>query len=247
MKVHCSVCDLELGDHWTACPNFWCHRTDRGFDVVWSAAAHAGDTRRSIAALKYRGDLSAADALTAPLAAVLLSHPGAFDDVELITTVPGHPSKRRPIDHTAALLGSLRTQVGHLWEVDHLCPPVIVKRREVAPMTGLSSIGARRVHAAGELRGALEVPDPSRVRDLRILVVDDVLTGGSTLREVALALRQAGASAVSGLVVARRPLRRSPLPPDATTVRRKPPGNMGSQRWSRPPDGERPGPAGSPR
>ncbi|GAC1596290.1 MAG: hypothetical protein NVS3B21_19990 [Acidimicrobiales bacterium] len=207
MKVRCSVCDLDLGGQRRTCPNFWCHRTDRGFDVVWSAGAHTGNTRRSIAALKYRGDTSAAAALAAPLAAVLLGHPGAFEDVELIAAVPGHPSPGRPVDHSGALLEALRTQVGHLWEVDDLRPAVVVKRRQVRPMTGLPSMGARRIHAAGELRDALEVPDPSRIQGRRILVVDDVLTGGSTLREVALALRRAGAAAVSGLVVARRPLR----------------------------------------
>lgn len=215
--------------------------------MVWSAAAHAGPTRRSIAALKYRGDRAAADALAAPLAAVLLAHPGAFEEVDLLTTVPGRISPDRPVDHTGMLLESLRALVGHLWVVDHRRPPVIVKRREVTSMTGLGSMGARRLHAAGELRGALEVTDPSRIRDRRILVVDDVLTGGSTLREVALALREAGATAVSGLVVARRALRRGPVSLASTAAGRKSPGNMGSQRWSRPPDGERPGPAGSPR
>jgi predicted amidophosphoribosyltransferase len=41
------------------------------------------------------------------------------------------------------------------------------------------------------------------VAGARILVLDDVLTEGSTLREVARALRHAGAREVAGLVLAR--------------------------------------------
>ena len=61
----------------------------------------------------------------------------------------------------------------------------------------------RQVIAAGPVRRALTVPAPERVAGARILAVDDVLTEGSTLREVALALRRAGAREVAGLVIAR--------------------------------------------
>ena len=44
---------------------------------------------------------------------------------------------------------------------------------------------------------------PTSPASARILVIDDVLTEGSTLREVARALRGAGAREVAGLVLAR--------------------------------------------
>jgi predicted amidophosphoribosyltransferase len=64
---------------------------------------------------------------------------------------------------------------------------------------------ARRTVAEGPLRRALRVVAPGQVAGARIVVVDDVFTEGSTMREVARALLLAGADEVAGLVLARQP------------------------------------------
>jgi predicted amidophosphoribosyltransferase len=48
------------------------------------------------------------------------------------------------------------------------------------------------------------------VAGARVLVLDDVLTDGSTLREVARVLRRAGAREVAGLILARPAWRERP-------------------------------------
>lgn len=53
------------------------------------------------------------------------------------------------------------------------------------------------------VRGAFEVT--GNVRGKTLLIVDDVMTTGSTLNEIARILRQAGAAGVHNLVVARTP------------------------------------------
>ena len=63
----------------------------------------------------------------------------------------------------------------------------------------------RRAVAEGSLRRALRVVAPRQVAGARILVVDDVFTEGSTLREVARTLLMVGAEEVAGLVLARQP------------------------------------------
>lgn len=55
---------------------------------------------------------------------------------------------------------------------------------------------------ADNLAGAFEA-DPAQVTGQRLLLVDDVMTTGATLREAAWALKDAGAASVVGLVVAR--------------------------------------------
>ena len=51
--------------------------------------------------------------------------------------------------------------------------------------------------------GAFEVGKPKRLEGKRVLLVDDVLTTGSTMRACAEALREAGAAAVFSVTVAR--------------------------------------------
>jgi predicted amidophosphoribosyltransferase len=61
------------------------------------------------------------------------------------------------------------------------------------------SVAARREN----LRGAFEVINLSAVRGRRIVLVDDVMTTGTTLSACARALKRAGAEQVMGVTLAR--------------------------------------------
>ena len=57
---------------------------------------------------------------------------------------------------------------------------------------------ARRRNAAGAYR----VPDPARVAGKRVLLVDDIVTTGETLRECARVLKADGARSVTAAAAA---------------------------------------------
>ena len=83
-------------------------------------------------------------------------------------------------------------------------PPVIVKTTETPSMARVATYQERKANAEGPVRASLHVLDPTRVVGRSIVVVDDVFTDGLTLREVARALRAAGAAAVYGVALARQ-------------------------------------------
>ena len=79
------------------------------------------------------------------------------------------------------------------------------KTKATPRLVAQSSFRARAEVAEQYFGPALEVVDPATVVEQSVLVFDDVFTSGLTLREVARQLKQAGASDVAGVVLARQP------------------------------------------
>lgn len=114
--------------------------------------------------------------------------------VDCIVPVPIH--KRRLAErgfNQAELLGR---QVAPLLGVP--VRSLLARIRETPPQSSLRGIARRR-----NLRGAIAVSNPAAVRNQRVLLVDDVLTTGVTANSCAHALKQAGASFVAVLALAR--------------------------------------------
>ena len=78
-------------------------------------------------------------------------------------------------------------------------PAALLRRRATARQFALDRTGRR-----GNVEGAFEVPTAARpaVADRWVILVDDVVTTGSTLAACGVALRAAGALAVSAVAVA---------------------------------------------
>jgi predicted amidophosphoribosyltransferase len=70
--------------------------------------------------------------------------------------------------------------------------------RDTPPQTGLDRAQRRR-----NVLGAFSVPQPQRVRDRRVLVIDDVMTTGATVEACTAALEEAGAASVVVLTLGR--------------------------------------------
>lgn len=233
-SARCPSCDQRRLPG-RACPTSWCTRRDRGWSVVFSIGAYRGGLRSALLRYKYGGERWWAQVLGGLCAAHLDAHAGWVEDFELITAVPCFtgPAARRSWDPVGGILAELGQLAPLGWRVE---PGVVVKRAET-PQLSRSGRSVRVAQAGRSLRAALSVPDPGRVAGQRVLVLDDVLTEGSTMREVASALRRAGATEVAGLVVARTPW--------AGEVASSPRGTGGRPgRTGRPGGGRPPGPGG---
>jgi ComF family protein len=154
----------------------------------------SGAMRAALHQLKYAGERR----LVAPLGAAAAARwrvAGAGGD--LLVPVPVHAERARRRGYDQAVL--LAAEVSRCLDVPWL--EALERSRNTRPQFDLGRI-ARRTNVAGAF--ALARPSPAaRIQGRWIVLVDDVVTTGSTLVACAEVLYRAGAVAVSALTVAR--------------------------------------------
>ncbi len=172
-----------------------------GTRITTLAAYHEQMIEDAIRALKYDGDARAAQLLASGLADFLqeeLASLRAFSPRRIILVpVPLHAKRRRErgfnqIEKVLARL-PVEMRAGPLCRVE---TRALFRTRATPPQTKL-----HRSERLRNLRGAFSV-DEKRCRGAHVIVVDDVCTTGSTLRECAKTLEKAGAK-VTALALAR--------------------------------------------
>jgi ComF family protein len=168
-----------------------CLRRPPAFAQVTAAAGYAFPLDAVIQRLKYAADLS----LARPLAALLAMRVRSAPRPEVVVGMPLSAQRLRERGFNQANeIGRLVAQEVALPFLPDACHRV----RHAAPQVSLPlAQRARNVKGAFAVQADLS----GRV----VAVVDDVLTTGASLGELALTLKQAGARAVVGWVVARTP------------------------------------------
>ena len=196
----CEVCGEQLVDG-GPCPNTVCHVEDRWFSRIYTVCEDPEQMWAAICRFKYDEDKSWADLLARVLVGYLEERREDLQGYDLITTCALYvgPEANRLWDHLRLILDAAHRD-GPSWP---FAPDLITKDRPTGRFLGIG-VQERKAIAEGELREALAVPEPERVAGKRVLVLDDVYSEGFSMREMALALRKAGAAEVAGLVFARR-------------------------------------------
>ena len=148
---------------------------------------YGGPIAEALHALKYRRRPDIGGALTPRIEAAIDS------PVELVVPVPLSKARLRARGYNQS--SELCRGIAH---VDDRC---LQRVRDTAPQVGLS------LHARHRNVGdAFAVIRPESVQGRRVLLIDDVVTTGATMKSAAAALFTAGAADVVALAVARRGL-----------------------------------------
>ncbi len=157
------------------------------YDAVVAACRYAYPTGDLIQACKYGGRLAAATPLAAMLETVVRRRP----DVLVPMPLSAERLRTRGFNQALELARVLARALGTPADAG-LC----VKTRETPPQSRLPWKQRRN-----NVRGAFTVH--ANLEGCHVAVVDDVLTTGATLNELARNLKRAGAATVTGFVVAR--------------------------------------------
>lgn len=116
------------------------------------------------------------------------------EKIDLITWVPIGPKRKRKRGYDQVEL--LAEAVSR--ELSVPAAKLLRKPRDNKPQSGLDTAESRR----GNVLGVYEVCDPEMIRDRNILLLDDIVTTGSTVSECARMLQSAGAKHVYCAAVA---------------------------------------------
>lgn len=197
-----------------------------GWPGCWAGGAYEGAAAQALRALKDgdRWDLAPwlARCLAAAVDATLIAEPAAAHAARsgrlVVVPVPsaGHATRRRGQRPVVLLARSALTGL-HAREARLVQALGLV--RPVADQAGLGA-GDRRANLAAAMR--VRPAAMHRVSGATCLVVDDVVTSGSTVAEAVRALRAAGAVevvAASALATPRRRGRPNPYPEVAAATR----------------------------
>ncbi len=185
----CRFCGEPLPADPGAMPCATCQASPLPLEAVIAPLCYAFPVDVAIQAIKYRGRLEYVAAFTHILLAARDRLPPAIDS---IVPVPLYWARqgRRGFNQAQELARPLARELGL-----PLAAPVS-RVRGTRAQAGLRAAQRRR-----NLKGAFAICEPLEGRHL--LLVDDVMTTGTTLVELAGCLRGAGAERVSALVVAR--------------------------------------------
>jgi ComF family protein len=187
----CRVCAHPLGaaDAGGICGT--CLRKPPAFDASHAPLVYSAPVDALIHDLKYRRRLASADFLAARLPTL----PAAADTPPVQRVVPV-PLSRQRLAHRGY---NQAFELARRYAVKHGLALDMELLRRVCHTP--AQVGLPWRERSANLRGAFHCSE--LLNGAHILVVDDVMTSGSTLAEVARTLKAAGAGRVTNLVAAR--------------------------------------------
>jgi competence protein ComFC len=164
------------------------------FDAAVSTYRSRGIVRRIVLDFKYGRQVHLRHLLARWLCAAVHDERIRNHHFDVIVPVPLHRARERERGfNQAALLADLLSR-----EMSILAKPVLERVRYTTTQTAFD-----RTERMENLRGAFRLRKRADVRGLRVLLIDDVLTTGSTVSECARVLKEAGASSVHAATAAR--------------------------------------------
>lgn len=147
----------------------------------------------AVKVFKYNGKMHGLETFAALTRQYYLHHP--LPEPDLILPVPLHPKRLRKRGFNQALVLGRKLFSKSKERID---PHVLERHQWTCAQTGLSGAERRR-----NVKNAFRIKNPEKIKNKKILLVDDVFTTGATVNECARILLQSKASDVEVFTFAR--------------------------------------------
>jgi ComF family protein len=167
-----------------------CQTDPPPFSRARAAARYDGPVAQAITRFKFTRQMA-----YLPVMQHWLKRPFCLELVaaaDLVAPVPLHPKRLKQRGFNQALL------LAEAFPEAPLDREAVVRTRHTLPQVGLNP-----KERQDNVKNAFAVPHPASIKGKNVLLIDDLFTTGSTVRECARVLRKAGASRVEVLTVAR--------------------------------------------
>ncbi|MEE0777372.1 MAG: ComF family protein [Bacillota bacterium] len=184
----CSRCGSFYAPQFMSCPNCFEDQVQRHYSKVQSFCIYDSPAREFVKALKFRRALYLADSMAKLMAGFLdIEEDGRFD---FLTAVPLHPQRMKERGYNqSVLLAEALTEFTGLTVEDNLLMKVVNTCAQTSLQGEKRRNNMKNAYAV-TVRG-FEV-----LEGKRIILVDDVITTGSTASECARMLKRGGAKEI---------------------------------------------------
>ena len=191
--VFCAKCSRPLSSmSETVCRQ--CQRHSPAFDRCWSAVIYDDTMRYLLHLFKYGGNTG----LRLPFAALMIhfikKYRVPIHDCDLIVPVPLHAARFRERGFNQSEL--IAALLARHFQIP--CDLSLINRRR-------HTVNQARVNSKQRwtnMQGTFRIKQSHNIINTNIMIIDDLLTTGATLSEIAGGLKQAGANKVYGLTTA---------------------------------------------
>lgn len=163
------------------------------YDECVSPLRYEGDVRKSVLRFKFKGATGYADCYGKLMADCIRENlDGRFD---LITWVPLSQKRAKKRGYDQAMLLALAVALA----LDDVAVETLTKTAHIKAQSTITDNELRRANVSG----VYEIRDKELIEGKRLLLIDDIITTGSTLSECARMLLLSGAEAVVCATLAR--------------------------------------------
>ena len=168
------------------------HKEGEGFEGCYAPLYYEGNVRESLLRFKFKGCTGYASEYGKLLAGCIRDN---IDKYDIITWVPLSKNRYKSRGYDQSMLLAMAAAL----ELGDVAVQTLEKHLEAEKQSLQKSPEDRRRN----IKGAYRVTEPELVEGKRILLIDDIVTTGSTLAECSKMLMDAGAESIVCAAVAR--------------------------------------------